>query len=68
MEVKIPFLKGDILTKLGHNGKSVPFSSTTLFNMQHEPLEKARPNSIVKLPWQDNCNPLEVIHREVTHD
>ena len=65
MEIKVPFNPGDNLIRIDENGQRFSLDTNTLFNMQNDVLDKARPNSIIKLPWQQGCKPLDVIHKEV---
>jgi putative protease len=62
LEVRSPFGLGDTLEIQTATGWQV-LQTETLHNVNGDPLAKCQPNTVVRLPWMDNVNPLHLVRK-----
>ncbi|MFC1770705.1 U32 family peptidase [Candidatus Margulisiibacteriota bacterium] len=61
LEVKNPFNQNDRLEVLGSAGKQIPFHVQSIKDMNGSILKKARPNSLVLIPWVSFARKYDVL-------
>jgi U32 family peptidase len=63
IDVKNPFKKGDSLEFFCKNTNSIPYQADKIFAMDNSIIETTKPNSLIKIPWQNNINQYDILRR-----
>lgn len=65
LEVRHAFFLGDELELLPFKGKSLNFKADSVINFIGETREKTKPGELVKIPWVEGAEPLNLVRRKV---